>query len=119
MRECRRQAPRTLAFRRGTTHRLNAVDRTDPLGKADVVRAIVARGYQCHLHRSVHKPISDTKPVAKTKRVLGDQGRHRLEMPGDDLAIRRHVIECGDLVMSGPAEELAKSDAVREAYLGG
>ena len=30
-----------------------------------------------------------------------------------------HVIEVGSLVMSGPAEELAKSDAVREAYLGG
>ena len=30
-----------------------------------------------------------------------------------------HVIEVGSFVMSGPAEELAKSDAVREAYLGG
>jgi branched-chain amino acid transport system ATP-binding protein len=30
-----------------------------------------------------------------------------------------HVIEVGELAMSGPAEELAKSDAVREAYLGG
>jgi branched-chain amino acid transport system ATP-binding protein len=30
-----------------------------------------------------------------------------------------HVIEVGSFVMSGPAGELAKSDAVREAYLGG
>ena len=30
-----------------------------------------------------------------------------------------HVIEVGSFVMSGPARDLLKSDAVREAYLGG
>src|SRR5262249_8241403 len=35
------------------------------------------------------------------------------------VARRAYVLEVGRIVMSGPAEELAESDEVRKAYLGG
>ena len=36
-----------------------------------------------------------------------------------ELADRAYVIEVGEILMDGPASELAKSDEVRKAYLGG
>jgi branched-chain amino acid transport system ATP-binding protein len=35
------------------------------------------------------------------------------------VAHRAYVLEVGRIAMSGPAKELAASDAVRKAYLGG
>ena len=34
------------------------------------------------------------------------------------VADRAYVIETGNVVLSGPADEIRKSDAVRKAYLG-
>jgi branched-chain amino acid transport system ATP-binding protein len=36
-----------------------------------------------------------------------------------ELADTANILEVGELVLSGPAQELAKSERVREAYLGG
>ena len=36
-----------------------------------------------------------------------------------ELADTANILEVGELVLSGPAEELMHSDRVREAYLGG
>ncbi len=35
------------------------------------------------------------------------------------LANRGHVLETGNIILSGPADELARSEEVRKAYLGG
>ena len=35
------------------------------------------------------------------------------------VAVRAYVLETGSIVLSGTGEELAKSDAIRKAYLGG
>jgi branched-chain amino acid transport system ATP-binding protein len=36
-----------------------------------------------------------------------------------DLADRAYVLETGHITLTGSGEELAKNDAVRQAYLGG
>ncbi len=66
------------------------------------------------LVRQVYEILADVHREGMT--ILLVEQNAQIALGFADVA---HVIEVGSIVMSGPAEELATSDAVREAYLGG
>jgi branched-chain amino acid transport system ATP-binding protein len=62
----------------------------------------------------IAKIIRDIHAEGKTVILVEQNARLALA-----LARHAHVIETGDIVLSGPAEELRENDNVKKAYLGG